>query len=129
MLIAYHGVTRDLGRLQSDQPLRRLLRRLGEKALRDLLALDRADDGGKGTQSAPDSFDRFEAALDRILSEQPCLTLKDLAVSGRDLLDLGLPQGPELGRVLRMLLDEVGDGRLPNDRQALLDRARAWSIS
>ena len=53
MLIAYHGVTRDLGRLQSDQPLRRLLRRLGEKALRDLLALDRADDGGKGTQSAP----------------------------------------------------------------------------
>ena len=129
MLIAYHGVTRDLGRLQSDQPLRRLLRRLGEKALRDLLALDRADDGGKGTQSAPDSFDRFEAALDRILSEQPCLTLKDLAVSGRDLLDLGFPQGPELGRVLRMLLDEVGDGRLPNDRQALLDRARAWSIS
>ena len=44
MLIAYHGVTRDLGRLQSDQPVRRLLRRLGEKALRDLLALDRADD-------------------------------------------------------------------------------------
>ena len=122
-LIAYHGVTRDLGRLPGDRPLRRLLRRLGEETLWDLLALDRADDSGKGTPSDPAAFDRFEASLRQILAEQPCLTTRDLAISGRDLLELGLPQGPELGRILRTLLEEVGDGRLPNTPEVLLRRA------
>ena len=67
-LIAYHGVTRDLGRLPGDRPLRRLLRRLGEETLWDLLALDRADDSGKGTPSDPAAFDRFEASLRQILA-------------------------------------------------------------
>ena len=96
-LIAYHGVTRDLGRLPGDRPLRRLLRRLGEETLWDLLALDRADDSGKGTPSDPAAFDRFEASLRQILAEQPCLTTRDLAISGRDLLELGLPQGLNWG--------------------------------
>ena len=122
-LIAYHGVTRDLGRLPGDRPLRRLLRRLGEETLWDLLALDRADDSGKGTPSDPAAFDRFEASLRQILAEQPCLTTRDLAISGRDLLELGLPQGPELGRILQTLLEEVGDGRLPNTPEVLLRRA------
>ncbi|MFR0733071.1 MAG: hypothetical protein ACLSHU_01635 [Oscillospiraceae bacterium] len=96
---------------------------MGEETLWDLLALDRADDSGKGTPSDPAAFDRFEASLRQILAEQPCLTTRDLAISGRDLLELGLPQGPELGRILRTLLEEVGDGRLPNTPEVLLRRA------
>ena len=125
-LIAYHGVTRDLGRLPGDKPLRRLLRRLGEEVLWELLALDRADDSGKGTPSDPAAFDRFEASLRQLLAEQPCLTTRDLAISGRDLLQMGLPQGPILGRILQTLLEEVGDGLLPNTPEALLHRAEGF---
>ena len=76
-----------------------------------------------GVTRDPAAFDRFEASLRQILAEQPCLTTRDLAISGRDLLELGLPQGPELGRILRTLLEEVGDGRLPNTPEVLLRRA------
>lgn len=123
-LIEYHGITRDVGAHAGEKTLRRLLRRLGEETLRELLALDRADDGGKGTPAEPGAFDEFEAMLNRILAERPCLSLRDLAVSGRELLALGMTPGPDLGRVLQTLLEEVGDGALPNEAGPLLSRAR-----
>ena len=58
-------------------------------------------------------------SLDALLAEQPCFTLKDLAVDGHDLTAAGL-RGPAVGEALRTLLDAVMDGRLPNDREALL---------
>ena len=67
-------------------------------------------------------LDKGEAILDRLLAEDACFTLKQLAVNGRDLMELGLA-GPAVGRVLKALLDAVVDGELPNDRQALLSSA------
>ena len=48
-----------------------------------------------------------------------CLTLKELAVNGRDALAAGL-SGPAVGRALNRLLDQVAAGDLPNDRAILL---------
>ena len=48
-----------------------------------------------------------------ILDQAPCLTLKDLAVNGRDALAAGL-SGAEIGRALNRLLDQVTEGSLPN---------------
>ena len=50
--------------------------------------------------------------------------MKHLAVSGRDLLELGVPQGREIGRILNTLLEQVVDGTLPNEKAALLQAAR-----
>ena len=47
----------------------------------------------------------------------------DLAVSGSDLLELGLEPGPLVGELLDALFSEVAEDRLPNDRQALLNYA------
>ena len=47
----------------------------------------------------------------------------DLAVSGRDLIELGFEEGPELGRVLHALLEAVIDNPSRNDRETLLARA------
>ena len=63
------------------------------------------------------------AALDELLVQQPCVTLKQLAVNGGDLLALGIPKGPELGKLLQELLNAVIDGGLPNDRERLLREA------
>ncbi len=65
-------------------------------------------------------------ALDELLAQKPCFTLRDLAVRGDDLAALGIPRGPALGACLNELLEQVMDGSVPNDRDALLGQAQAW---
>ena len=67
--------------------------------------------------------EELRALTDEILAEGRCLTVGDLAVGGGDLLALGMAPGPGVGRVLRTLLEEVWDEKLPNGREALLRRA------
>ena len=59
--------------------------------------------------------DYYEALLRR----EACFSLKQLAVSGHDLLKLGF-SGPAIGTVLEELLSAVIDGELENDREKLL---------
>lgn len=119
-LIAYHGSCRNT----TEKAVRRLLRKLGEDMTRELLALDRADCHGKPTDDRQEVFDQFEEVLNQVLAEKPCFSLKDLAISGRDLMALGLAPGPDLGRILNTLLDRVSDGSLENDRVLLLEEAQ-----
>lgn len=119
-LIAYHGSCRNT----SEKTVRRLLRKLGEDMTRQLLELDRADCHGKPTDDHQEVFDQFEEVLNRVLAEKPCFSLKDLAISGKDLQALGLTPGPRMGRVLNTLLDRVAEGSLENDRDRLLAEVR-----
>lgn len=124
-LVAYHSASRDYSRQESDKPLRRLLRKLGEETIWQLLSLDRADEMGKGTPPDTAAFDRVQKTLEGILAEKPCLTVNRLAIGGRELMALGIPQGPKLGELLNRLLDEVSDGDLENEKEALLTRVKA----
>ena len=105
--------------------LRRRISRLGWDTLDKLLLLQEADMGGKGTGEAEelDVFPKIRAVLAEIRAENACLTVKDLAVNGNDLLALGY-QGKAIGETLNALLEGVLDETLPNERQALLDRAK-----
>ncbi len=105
--------------------LRRRLGRFGEEAVRQLLALQRADFAGKGTPEARDlsAFDAVEALLRQIEGEDRCFTLKDLRINGNDLISLGFSPGPGLGRTLDALLNLVQDEALENSRGALLAQA------
>ena len=99
---------------------RRWLSRLGEENLRDVLDLKRADVGA----SAPDwrdasLADEAEAMIDSVLAENACLTLKDLAVNGRDAMACGL-SGPAIGQALNRLLERVVEGEIPNNRGMLI---------
>lgn len=123
-LIAHHGSTRDFGRLPTDKPVRRLLRKLGETTTRRLLALDLADEQGKGRPPELEPFRCFEARLDAILAEKPCLRISDLSIGGRDLAGMGVPKGPIMGKILTALFDRVSDGELQNDAAILLPEAR-----
>ena len=64
-------------------------------------------------------MEQAEALARELLSAQPCLTLKDLAVNGHDAMAAGL-RGPDIGRALNALLSRVAEGDLPNDRDVLL---------
>jgi len=100
----------------------RWLARLGEPVFFDLLALKRGDAlaCADGAADLP-HLDRAEQLARELLERQPCLSLKDLAVNGRDALAAGL-SGPQIGRALNNLLEQVAEGSLPNERKALLQQ-------
>ncbi len=58
----------------------------------------------------------------QILEAGDCLSLRDLAVSGDDLIAAGMQPGKELGRVLQDMLRDVVDVPAHNDRDYLLQR-------
>ena len=86
--------------------LRRRLSKLGSEAVHQLLALQRSDMGAK---PADDSrFSQIQLLLQEIEAENACLSIRDLAVSGHDLMDLGY-RGPAIGQALQFLLEQVLD--------------------
>ena len=104
--------------------LLRLLNQFGEEDLRTLFRMHRADRIATGYSSTDRENERLRermSALDALLAEKPCFSIKDLAVNGSDLLALGL-QGKAIGLTLQRLLEEVMAGSTENNREALLER-------
>ena len=62
---------------------------------------------------------RLREHADAILQRGDCVRIGQLAVSGKDLQKLGVSPGPEVGRILHALLDEVINDNLPNEKDAL----------
>lgn len=110
--------------------LRRRLSRLGPERLELLLQLQEADLSSKGTgvpsQTEREHFQQVRSLIAQLLAEEACFSLRDLAVNGHDLIQLGIPAGKELGKCLQSLLDAVMDETLPNEKEALLEAARAF---
>ncbi len=100
-----------------------LLRRLGKygkEALVRLLTLQKADFCGKGAGEETNLFTETESLLDSLLKQQPCLTTKDLAINGRNILKLGVVPGPIVGECMSYLLEQVQQGLILNTKEALL---------
>ena len=111
--------------LPEPQPVdaRRFLARHGERVAGDLLTHKAADMRAKDrTDAEHDAFARFRALVEQERAQPH--RLADLAVDGSDLIAAGFREGPELGHVLRTLLDEVVAEPARNDRDALLARAK-----
>jgi len=106
--------------------LRRRLGKLGQERLEQLLLLQEADMGSKGT-GKPEELKQFAAIRDvlaEVLAEDACFSIKDLAINGWDLQQAGFTPGPEIGKCLSWLLGQVQDEVLPNERQVLLHTAK-----
>ncbi len=103
------------------KPLRRWLSRLGPELMGHLLILQEADMGSKGTGKDRDTaqYVQIRGILAEIQAENACLSLKNLAVNGNDLMALGYA-GRGLGQCLNSLLDRVLEDQLPNEKKALL---------
>ena len=63
----------------------------------------------------------LERTLDEVLAEQSAFTTGQLAIDGQDIISLGIPEGPEVGALLRDALDAVIEERVANERAALLE--------
>jgi tRNA nucleotidyltransferase (CCA-adding enzyme) len=75
-------------------------------------------------KAAEGSGARLRLAVEHIRATRAPLTIGDLAVDGEDLIADGLQQGPELGKVLRELLNRVLEEPALNTKERLLQQAR-----
>ena len=106
--------------------IRKLASRIGMENLEDAWELKKAFI--KGSRSAERfksaEIERAENNLREILQEKPPVSLKDLAVSGKDLIELGYKEGKKIGQVLKELLNLVLDKPALNQKKILLTRVK-----
>lgn len=101
------------------------LNRLGESTLRQLIQVKRADILAQNPEYLHrlSELEELSGILDRVIAEESCFSLKQLSVSGNDLIALGIPAGKYIGQVLRALLEQVMDG-MPNEKDILICKAQ-----
>ena len=99
--------------------LRRRITKLGFENVELLVQLQKADLIGTGVHQACEHH-AIADLLMQIRQENDCLSLKDLAVKGTDLLQAGVEPGPRMGQLLQTLLEKVQNEELPNEKNALL---------
>jgi tRNA nucleotidyltransferase/poly(A) polymerase len=108
-----------------DPAVRRFLGKVGPAAVEDLFALREADNVGSGLPADADDLAGLRARIAAELERGPLLDRTALAVDGSDLMiELGLDEGPELGRLIDELFDRVVEDPALNDRDRLLALAR-----
>ena len=119
-LIAHH-----IDNLSADKALlRKKLSKYGADDLRKLVLLQKADQAGKGTGKAESHFDKILQAVQQLEKEEGRLQIRDLALDGHDLMELGFAPGPALGECQKQLLELVLNGEIPNEKEFLTQKAK-----
>lgn len=107
----------------ADPAILRLLGRYGAVFLQRLCLLKYADLDAHAPKPAVAARRAEVAAFERrmqALAKTGCYTVSQLRINGGDVMEAGIRPGPDVGRILHALLQDVMDGALPNDRAALL---------
>ena len=110
----------------SDAAIRRFIRKVGRAGLDELWALQEADNVGSGVARDAGGLAELRRRVEEQLAAEVAIDLGGLAVRGGDLIDeLGLAEGPTIGRLLDGLLERVMEEPHLNDRPTLLLLARS----
>lgn len=122
-LIKYHDIPfmcEDM-KTVSEKRVKRIVSKFGKDLSLKLLEVRRCDNLAQNPEYFLGNtfYSDCERLIEEIVGEGDCLTLKDLAVDGNDLLNLGL-SGKKIGEILNLLLENVLDGTLPNEKNVLL---------
>lgn len=120
-LIAWHD--RNLG--DSLPEIRKSISELGEEWFLPLLEVKTSDVEAQSDYQRDEKLGKIEYwrnAFEEIRRAGDCLSLKDLAVSGKDLIAAGAAPGKEIGRILHEMLEEVLREPAHNTREYLLEK-------
>ena len=115
----------------TDATVRRFVRKVEADNVADLFDLRIADNVGNGTKTGfPHYLGELTDRIDAVIAAEEALSVRDLKVDGADVMRvLKVPPGPEVGKVLDRLLEDVLEEPSLNERGKLLARMReAFSI-
>ena len=104
--------------------VRRAVNRIGEDLFPYYLEVQQADMLAQSEyrrEEKQERLDKVKEAYEVILKEHQCVSLKTLAVTGKDLIQAGYKPGREIGETLNRLLEEVLADPQKNQKEILLD--------
>ena len=107
--------------------VRHLLVKVTEKSFENLMLVKKADMLAQSMYKRQEKLaelDEIERLYHEIIEDKECLSIKDLQINGKDLLDAGVPQGTKIGVILKTLFEEVVEEPSLNTREYLLNRAK-----
>ena len=111
----------------SDAAVRRFIVRVNEAHLTQIYQLRRADAyATAAVDPPPDFLLALTRRTEKVIKESHAFSLKDLAVSGSDLIAIGINPGKTLGIILNELLETVLDDPAQNTRETLLKIAECF---
>ena len=122
-LITYH----DFRPHPNERSVRRFLNKVGKDLFPLVMKVQRADVAAQSDYQRSEKEERIrevEALVEKIFAEKQCFCLKDMAVTGRDLIADGMKPGKDLGAVLSELLGEVLRDPSHNTKEDLLEYSR-----
>ena len=120
-LVRYHDLTCGL----TGKSIRKAISLLGEDLFPLYLEVKDADTRAQSDfrfQEKMDYLEQVRLLYRKILEEKDCLSLKDLAVNGKDLIEAGMKPGKEIGEVLGEMLEDVLMEPSHNTREYLMER-------
>jgi tRNA nucleotidyltransferase (CCA-adding enzyme) len=102
--------------------IRQLASRIGMENLEDIWELKKAliKRSRSSERFKSVEIERAENNIREILQEKPPVSLKDLAVNGKDLIELGYQEGKKIGQILKELLNLVLEKPALNQKKILL---------
>ena len=125
-LVKYH----DYDVKPASGSVRRAIMKTGEDIFPLLFEVKAADIKAQSTFMREEKEDALKAVYkvyQQVVSEKQCVSLKGLAVTGKDLIEeTGMQAGPELGVMLKKLLDFVVEDPSRNEREVLLKAAKEF---
>ena len=111
--------------------VRRAIMKVGEDIFPYLFEVKQADIDAQSDHLRQEKLKNLEDVrriYEQIIEEQQCVSLKTLAVTGKDLIEAGMKPGKELGEVLQRLLDFVVEDPSRNKKELLLKEAFEISL-
>lgn len=115
----------------SDGAVRRFMRKVGVENINDLIKVRMADRRGNGTKSGfPPQIRILCQRVEKIIEEENAITVKDLQITGHDLMNhLNIKPGPGVGIILNELLEKVLDDPEMNQKDTLLNEASEFALT
>ena len=117
-LVCYHDYRMEA----TPKNVRRAMNRIGVELFPYYLAVRMADAKAQSPYRRREKIENIVAVrklYQEALLEENCVTLRQLAVSGRDLMELGMNPGREIGSMLSELLEYVIDDPKRNEKEIL----------
>lgn len=111
---------------ENEKQIRRAASRIGEDIFLDLLEVQRADIQGQSPERMKkrlEKIDRIQKIFMKIKEEKQCMSLKELAIGGKELKEMGLTQGKIIGKTLDQLLQYVIEYPEKNTKEELMTLA------
>lgn len=121
-LVKYHDVQLE----NNDRCIKRWLSKIGEKQFDRLMCLKKADISGQNPKMLDDGILKIDGIRQRalkIITQSECISLKELNISGSDIIAAGCPRDKTVGIILNKLLEMVIDEKAENNREELLKQA------